>query len=99
MRAAAMCDGTIRSRIPERIRNHRQQEQAPDQLAPNNSEKEQWPRLAEVEGGYVARVLEKTGGNKQAASRMLGVDRKTLNRMIDRHHINFIRQNGRGSAG
>jgi len=43
-----------------------------------------------------ARVLGKTGGNKQAASRVLGVDRKTLDRMIDRHKITFRRNNGNG---
>jgi len=32
-------------------------------------------------------VLEHTGGNKQAAARILAVDRKTLDRMIKRHQI------------
>jgi two-component system, NtrC family, response regulator AtoC len=49
--------------------------------------KEEWPALDEIEGRYVSRVLDHTGGNKQAASRLLGVDRKTLDRMIKRHHI------------
>jgi DNA-binding NtrC family response regulator len=35
----------------------------------------------------VAQVLEHTRGNKQAAARVLAVDRKTLDRMIKRHHI------------
>jgi len=43
--------------------------------------------LSVIEGRYVARVLEHTGGNKQAAARLLAVDRKTLDRMIKRHHI------------
>jgi DNA-binding NtrC family response regulator len=47
-----------------------------------------WVTLSEIEGRYVARVLEHTGGNKQAAARILDVDRKTLDRMIKRHHIN-----------
>jgi DNA-binding NtrC family response regulator len=46
-----------------------------------------WVTLAKVEERYVARVLEHTGGNKQAAARILAVDRKTLDRMIKRHHI------------
>ncbi len=49
---------------------------------------EEWVTLSEIEGRYVARVLEHTGGNKQAAARILAVDRKTLDRMIKRHHIN-----------
>lgn len=48
---------------------------------------EDWVTLSEVEGRYVARVLEHTRGNKQAAARVLSVDRKTLDRMIKRHHI------------
>ena len=46
-----------------------------------------WVSLSVIEGRYVARVLEHTGGNKQAAARILAVDRKTLDRMIKRHHI------------
>jgi len=48
---------------------------------------EDWVPLSEIEGRYVARVLEHTRGNKQAAARVLSVDRKTLDRMIKRHHI------------
>jgi DNA-binding NtrC family response regulator len=48
---------------------------------------EEWVTLSEIEGRYVARVLNHTGGNKQAAARVLSVDRKTLDRMIKRHHI------------
>ena len=48
---------------------------------------DEWVTLSEMEGRYVTRVLEHTGGNKQAAARILAVDRKTLDRMINRHHI------------
>ncbi len=51
------------------------------------SANEDWVTLSEIEGRYVARVLEHTRGNKQAAARVLSVDRKTLDRMIKRHHI------------
>lgn len=43
-----------------------------------------WLTLAEQESKYVEEVLEFTGGNKQAASRILNIDRKTLNRIIQR---------------
>lgn len=43
--------------------------------------------LSVIEGRHVARVLEHTRGNKQAAARILSVDRKTLDRMIKRHNI------------
>jgi DNA-binding NtrC family response regulator len=46
-----------------------------------------WVTLSVIEGRYVVRVLEHTCGNKQAAARLLAVDRKTLDRMIKRHHI------------
>lgn len=58
-------------------------------------QEEDWVTLSEIEGRYVARVLEHTHGNKQAAARVLSVDRKTLDRMIKRHHI--ICQHTRGS--
>lgn len=48
---------------------------------------DEWVTLSEIEGRYVARVLNHTGGNKQAAARVLSIDRKTLDRMIKRHHI------------
>lgn len=40
--------------------------------------------LAEMEQNYVEQVLAHTGGNKQAASRILNIDRKTLSRIINR---------------
>ncbi|HEX4802032.1 MAG TPA: sigma-54 dependent transcriptional regulator, partial [Myxococcaceae bacterium] len=39
-----------------------------------------WPTLAELQRRYVARVLERTAGNKTAAASILGVDRRTLQR-------------------
>ena len=45
---------------------------------------EKWISLAEMEENYVARVLKFTEGNKQAASRILNIDRKTLARIIKR---------------
>lgn len=45
---------------------------------------EKWLPLSEMEENYVSRVLKYTGGNKQAASRILNIDRKTLARIIKR---------------
>jgi DNA-binding protein Fis len=42
-----------------------------------------------MEGRYVGEVLTHTQGNKQAAARLLGIDRKRLDRMIKRHSINI----------
>jgi len=93
--AAAMCDGIIRAQdLPERVRNTpaysddgRKVDSAVEPV------KEEWLPLSEIEGRYVARVLAHTSGNKQAAARVLEVDRKTLDRMIKRHDIEFDRRN------
>lgn len=85
VRAAAMCDGTIRVQdLPDRVRGS-----AGSELSAELSDvaAEEWPKLAVIEGRYVSRVLVHTGGNKQAAARLLEVDRKTLDRMIKRHGI------------
>jgi len=102
VRATAMCDGLIRVQdLPDRVRNYSEEESQRRNEPMNELEPEQkpnWPQLSEIEGRYVARVLEHTGGNKQAASRVLGVDRKTLDRMIKRHNIEFQRRNNNHSA-
>ncbi|HEX6045146.1 MAG TPA: helix-turn-helix domain-containing protein [Pyrinomonadaceae bacterium] len=61
---------------------------------------EEWVPLSEIEGRYVAKVLAHTHGNKQAAARVLRVDRKTLDRMIKRHHIETqsLRERSRASG-
>jgi DNA-binding NtrC family response regulator len=43
-----------------------------------------WPTLAVVERRYIDRVLSRTGGNKTRAAGVLGIDRRTLNRMFAR---------------
>ena len=43
-----------------------------------------WPRLDELQRRYIDRVLARTGGNKTAAANILGVDRRTLQRLDDK---------------
>jgi DNA-binding NtrC family response regulator len=45
---------------------------------------EDWPNLAVLERRYIDRVLSRTGGNKTRAAEVLGIDRRTLNRMFAR---------------
>lgn len=89
VRAAAMCDGTVRPQdLPERIRDYQDpSSQEPRPETKEVAKPEDLVTLAEVEARYVRRVLVHTKGNKQAAARLLGIDRKTLDRMIKRHNI------------
>ena len=41
--------------------------------------------LEEVERRYILRVLEAVGGNKTLAAQILGSDRKTLYRKLERY--------------
>ena len=90
VRAVALCDGTVRVKdLPQRVRNHLQKQTEPG-VAQNGAidgNADEWVPLSEIEGRYVAQVLAHTRGNKQAAARVLAIDRKTLDRMIKRHHI------------
>ncbi len=45
---------------------------------------ETWMTLADLERQYIEQVLLHTAGNKQAASRILNIDRKTLARIVNR---------------
>lgn len=95
VRAAALCDGTIRAQdLPERIQNYRGEtlrEVASDD-ALQACTNEEWLSLSEVEGRYVTSVLAHTNGNKQAAARLLGIDRKTLERKVKRYKIQPSRE-------
>lgn len=107
VRAAAMCDGLIRVQdLPERVRQYHQSPASKTAMQTGlqtsdaePSEKLECLSLAVIEGRHVARVLASTGGNKQAASRILGVDRKTLDRMIKRHGISFEKGPARSPNG
>jgi len=90
-RAVALCKGIVRPEdLPERIREYRLTEVVNDEVMKTNTEEKpenEWFSLAQVEGQYVKSVLQYTGNNKQRAARILQVDRKTLDRMIQRHKI------------
>ncbi len=90
-RAAALGDNTIRPEdLPDRIHDYHTMpvdEPVPQTEMDSPMSVEEWPTLATVEGRFVARVLAHTNGNKQAAARLLAVDRKTLQRMIKRHSL------------
>jgi DNA-binding NtrC family response regulator len=43
-----------------------------------------WPTLDVLRLRYIAQVIERAGGNKTRAADMLGIDRRTLNRILAR---------------
>jgi DNA-binding NtrC family response regulator len=91
VRAVALCGGEVLPEdLPDQIRSY-QVSSAGGEAQPGadsaDPENERWLTLAEVEANYVKRVLEHTKGNKQAAVRLLDVDRKTVERMIRRYDI------------
>jgi len=91
VQAAAMSDGTILPQaLPERIRNYKANAETSiveqTEAAPATAV-DDWTSLAHVERSYVTRVLDHTEGNKQAAARLLEVDRKTLERLIKKHNL------------
>lgn len=90
-RSAALCDTVVRPEdLPERIRvseSDAREQTATRTVASNSSvgaQADEWLALAEVERRYVERALAHTAGNKQAAARLLGVDRKTISRVLKR---------------
>jgi two-component system response regulator AtoC len=92
VRAVALCVGEVRPEdLPEQIRRYQASSNGGD-VQPGTADSaaqqsERWLTLAEVGANYVKRVLDHTKGNKQAAVRLLNVDRKTVERMIQRHDI------------
>jgi two-component system response regulator AtoC len=49
-----------------------------------------WPTLSVLERRYIDRVLSRTGGNKTRAADVLGIDRRTLNRMFARERASEL---------
>ena len=65
--------------LPRKIRDHR-----PTQVLLAADDPSELVPLEEVERRYVLRVLESAAGNKTLAARILGLDRKTLHRKLER---------------
>ncbi|NMO21839.1 sigma-54-dependent Fis family transcriptional regulator [Pyxidicoccus fallax] len=65
--------------FPERVRNYSQ-----PKAVPENTDPSELVTLEEVERRYIHRVLEAVGGSRTLAARVLGVDRKTLYRKLER---------------
>jgi two-component system response regulator AtoC len=110
IRAVALCENVVRPEdLPERVRVAAEQETPPYEASPEPAAQpdaaatagdDELISLSELEGRHIARVLRHTGGNKQAAARLLGIDRTTLQRMIKRHGLDSTstRENGDADA-
>jgi two-component system, NtrC family, response regulator AtoC len=65
--------------LPERIRNY-----SSPRVLPENTDASELVTLEELERKYIHRVLDTVGGSRTLAARILGVDRKTLYRKLER---------------
>ncbi len=82
--AVARFDQVVVDDLPDRVRDYKSSHvlvagDDPSELVP----------LEEVERRYTLRVLESVRGNKAAAARVLGVERKTLYRKLERWGIDL----------
>ncbi|MGI8669116.1 MAG: sigma-54-dependent transcriptional regulator [Aridibacter sp.] len=93
LHAASMCEDIIYpEHLPKRIQQFNETSppaRSADALSieiltsPNQTNNE-WLTLDDLKAKYAAQVLNYTDGNKQAAARILNIDRKTLDRIIKR---------------
>jgi two-component system response regulator HydG len=81
--ALARFDQVTVEDLPEKVRTHRS-----DRLVVSAEDASELVTLDELERRDIQRVLKMLGGNKSRAARVLGLDRRTLYRKLDR-------QNGR----
>jgi len=77
--ALASFDQITVSDLPEKVRSFQS-----SQIVLSSDDPSTFVTLEELERRYVARVLEGVSGNKAAAARVLGIERKTLYRMLER---------------
>ncbi len=70
--------------LPEKVRNYRSERFV---IAANQPE--EIVTIEELERRYVLRVLSLVGGNKSRAAQVLGFDRRTLYRKLERYHSGF----------
>jgi DNA-binding NtrC family response regulator len=95
VRAAALSNSVVRPEdLPERIRrsfknNYGMSPPSAAEAATGQTidGDESALSLAEVERRHILRILAGTGGNKQAAARILGIDRTTLQRKLERYQL------------
>ena len=75
----ARFDKLVVDDLPAKVRDYR-----PSHVLVTSDDPSELVPMEEVEQRYVARVMEAVGGNKTAAAKILGFERKTLYRKIER---------------
>lgn len=68
--------------LPERVRDHR-----PSQILLASDHPSELVTMEEIERRYILRVLDVVGGNKSLAAQILGFDRRTLYRKLERYGV------------
>ncbi|HKQ78962.1 MAG TPA: sigma-54 dependent transcriptional regulator [Blastocatellia bacterium] len=58
-----------------------------------------WPSLDELQRRYLALALGKTGGNRQHTADLLGITRRTIQRLIARYNLNAQNEAENGDGG
>jgi DNA-binding NtrC family response regulator len=90
VRATALCDQIVRPEdLPERVRRSFKAigKETNGVRTEAIDDDEVLLPLSEIERRHILRVLSRTGGNKQAAARILGIDRTTLQRKLERYDL------------
>ncbi len=80
--ALARRDEIIVDDLPDKVRDYR----TSDFIIPTTEPAELLP-MEDVERRYVLRVLETLGGNKRQAAKVLGFDRRTLYRKLEKYGV------------
>ncbi|MCW5958935.1 MAG: sigma-54-dependent Fis family transcriptional regulator [Pyrinomonadaceae bacterium] len=87
LHAVSLSDGMIYpNHLPKYLSEPEQSADTPLVSTKNLGDEEEsdFFSLAEMQRKYVEQVMQHTGGNKQAAARILQVDRKTISRILSR---------------
>lgn len=70
--------------LPEKIVRHSRAARRENEL---RATFEDFPTLDELERRYLVYVLESFGGSRARAAEMMGIDRRTVTRMIERYGL------------
>lgn len=68
--------------LPDAVRDHKA-----TRVILDTEDPAELPTLDKVEQRYIERVIQAVGGNKRMAARILGIDRKTLYRRLERYGV------------